>query len=80
MTLTKGATLGAYEILSPLEPGLMGKVYRAEETNLNRQVALSVLADIFSSSRPFTIGYIGHNSEPRVNHDNCMASRKVSQK
>ena len=80
MTLTSGTTLGPYEILSPLGVGGMGEVYRAEETNLNRQVALRVLTDIFSSSRPFPIGYHGHSSEPRINHDNYMASRKVSQK
>ena len=38
-----GARLGAYEITSPLGAGGMGEVYRARDTNLNREVAIKVL-------------------------------------
>ena len=43
LTLTPGARLGPYEILSALGIGGMGEVYRATDTNLKRQVAIKVL-------------------------------------
>ena len=43
MSLAAGSRLGPYEIVSPLGAGGMGEVYRARDTNLNREVALKVL-------------------------------------
>jgi eukaryotic-like serine/threonine-protein kinase len=43
MTLSPGARLGAYEILSPLGAGGMGEVYRGRDTRLHREVAIKVL-------------------------------------
>ena len=43
MPLAAGSRLGAYEIISLLGAGGMGKVYRAHDTKLNRDVALKVL-------------------------------------
>jgi serine/threonine-protein kinase len=42
-TLTPGSRLGPYEIVDLLGAGGMGEVYRAADTNLNRQVAIKVL-------------------------------------
>ena len=43
MALTPGTCLGPFEILSALGVGVMGEVYRARDTTLNRDVAIKVL-------------------------------------
>ena len=48
MTLTSGSRLGSYEIIGALGAGGMGKVYRARDTKLDRDVALKVLPDLFA--------------------------------
>ena len=43
--LSAGATLGPYEVVSPLGAGGMGEVYRARDTKLGREVAIKVLPE-----------------------------------
>jgi serine/threonine protein kinase len=48
MPLTAGARLGPYEILSALDAGGMGEVYRARDLRLDRDVAIKVLPSEFA--------------------------------
>jgi serine/threonine protein kinase len=53
MALSPGVRLGPYEIVSAIGAGGMGEVYRARDTNLNRDVALKVLpASVASDPDP----------------------------
>ncbi len=49
MTLSRGDRLGRYEILGPIGAGGMGEVWRARDTELDREVAVKVLPEEVAS-------------------------------
>src|SRR6476619_925099 len=49
MPLSTGMRLGPYEILSALGAGGMGEVYRAQDTKLDRAVAIKILPEAFAA-------------------------------
>src|SRR5215212_1952655 len=49
MSLQAGTRLGPYEILGPIGSGGMGEVYRANDTRLQRSVAIKVLPVSFAA-------------------------------
>ena len=49
MALDPGTRIGPYEVSGSLGAGGMGEVYRARDTKLDRDVALKVLPEAFTS-------------------------------
>ncbi len=49
MALEPGTTLGPYRVTAKIGEGGMGEVYRARDTNLDRDVAIKVLPEAFTS-------------------------------
>ena len=50
MALISGTRLGPYEILAPIGAGGMGEVYKANDTRLDRTVAIKVLPEHLAAS------------------------------
>ena len=54
MALGPGARLGSYEVAALIGSGGMGEVWQARDTTLDRDVALKVLPEAFTSSSVVT--------------------------
>jgi eukaryotic-like serine/threonine-protein kinase len=50
LALSPGDRLGVYEIVAPLGAGGMGQVYRAQDTRLNRVVAVKAMHESFAQN------------------------------
>lgn len=57
MTIEAGTKLGYYEIRSKIGEGGMGEVYLAQDTKLDRKVALKILVPHSSESRRRNASY-----------------------
>ena len=51
MAIETGTRVGVYEVLEQIGAGGMGKVYRAKDTKLGRDVAIKVLSEEFSQDQ-----------------------------
>ncbi len=74
MSLTPGARLGPYEILSPIGAGGMGEVYRARDKKLDRDVAIKVLPESVAAD-PETLARFEREAKAvaALSHPNILA-------
>ena len=71
MTLAVGTKLGRYEIRSQLGAGGMGEVYLAEDTRLDRKVALKILpAEVASNQDRMSRFVLEAKAAAALNHPN----------
>jgi serine/threonine protein kinase len=80
MALTAGTRLGHYNVSALIGEGGMGQVWRATDTQLNRQVALKILPDAFADDPDRLARF---QREARVlaslNHPNIAAIHGIEQ-
>ncbi len=73
MTLAIGTRLGRYEIRSQLAVGGMGEVYLAQDTRLDRKVALKILpAGVAANQERMRRFVQGAKSAAALNHRNIV--------
>jgi serine/threonine-protein kinase len=71
--LEKGRKIGQYEILEPLGKGGMASVYRAYQTNLDREVAIKVMAERYNTDPAFVERFRREaRSIARLRHPNIL--------
>ena len=71
MPLLPGAILGPYLVTAKIGEGGMGEVYQARDTKLDRDVALKVLPEVFTSD-PDRVARLGREAKvlASLNHPN----------
>jgi eukaryotic-like serine/threonine-protein kinase len=74
VSLTLGTKISHYEILSPLGAGSMGEVYRARDSQLDREVAIKVLPELVSSDSQRRRRFeVEAKAAAALNHPNILA-------
>src|SRR5437763_2612296 len=77
-SLLPGARLGRYEIRSHIGSGGMGEVYLAQDTTLDRKVALKVLPEDVSSNRQRMQRFVQEaKAASALNHPNIITIHEI---
>lgn len=80
MTLTEGAKLGRYEIRSQLGAGGMGEVYLAQDTKLERKVALKILPAEVAANHDRMRRFVQEaKAASALNHPNIITIYEIEQ-
>jgi serine/threonine-protein kinase len=80
MTIAIGTRLGRYEIRSPLGAGGMGEVYLAQDTKLDRKVALKVLpADVAADRHRMSRFVQEAKAASALNHPDIITIYEIEQ-
>src|SRR3989454_11294950 len=80
MALTAGTKLGRYEIRSKIGAGGMGEVYLAQDTKLDRKVALKILpAEVTSHRDPIERFVREAKAAAALNHPNIAQVYEISE-
>src|SRR5213078_4117790 len=80
MTLSAGTRLGRYEIRSKIGAGGMGEVYLAQDTKLDRRVALKILPADLASNRDRMDRFVREaKSAAALNHPNIAHIYKIGE-
>src|SRR6266849_4740717 len=80
MALTPGEKLGRYEIKSQLGAGGMGEVYLAQDTKLDRKVALKILpADVAAHQDRMRRFVQEAKATSALNHPNIITIHEIEQ-
>src|SRR5438876_11668531 len=80
MTIAVGAKLGRYEIRSQLGAGGMGEVYLAQDTKLDRKVALKVLTAEVASHRDRMNRFVQEaKAASALNHPNIITIYEIDE-
>lgn len=80
MSIKAGTKLGRYEICSKIGVGGMGEVYLAQDTKLDRKVALKVLPDDVASNQQRMRRFV-HEAKiaSALNHPNIVTIHEIDQ-
>jgi len=81
LPLTPGTRLGSYQIVEPIGAGGMGEVYRARDSQLERDVAIKVLSDALVR-QPENLARFAREARAlaAVNHPNIAAIYGLDEK
>jgi serine/threonine-protein kinase len=80
MTMSRGARLNHYEILSPIGAGGMGEVFLARDTRLERQVAIKLLGAEFSENADRLHRFIQEaRAASALNHPNILTIHEIGE-
>src|SRR5260370_19338254 len=79
-SLVSGSGLGRYEIRSPLGAGGMGEVYLAQDTKLDRKVALKILPAEIAAHRDRMRRFIQEaKAASSLNHPNIITIHEIDE-